>query len=508
MVILIVAAPVWMLRDDLTGFALIGDDFAYISEARDWPTTRAHLLEPHNTHVVPVFRLWTAALVAMTGRLGSLQVAMAAGSYLGLVAAMAAVGLLIARETGRTAIALAAMAALGLSTVTHPAVTWYSAGQALWAGTAIVATVILARGWALKGGAVRLASAAGSALLAPAIWSGGLVAGPAAIAYLARKHPPRARRAAMALAAMTAVAALVILGLSRDRIRETPMVWERHHDLWPRPVQAMLHTAQAMVEAGILGNLGLDAVTAPWQAVGLLVAVAVVHAWSRGGLGRLGPLEAAGATIAVGGCLTVYLFRGNLPYSSLRSLGWYHAIPQVGVILFVAGWCAAVPGPARGRMTLGQAAGVLGFVLLFAAIQVPRAQNRLLEAAPALTPTEAEQIRPPELRALRALVYKHEFHERQLRALMRLDKVDGLLARWSASPDSLRDLFGRILLPGIPDLQIPTDAFTMLRPRPRNPQADHLLRANQATLGDLLRPEPELGHLRIERTPAGGRDKG
>jgi hypothetical protein len=127
-IVVLVATPAWVLWDDLRYYTLIGDDFAYISEARDWPTARAHLLEPHSTHIVPLFRLWTFALVAMAGRLASLQVALAAAAYLGLIAAMAAVGYLVARETGRTAVALAAMAVLGISTVTHPAVTWYSAG--------------------------------------------------------------------------------------------------------------------------------------------------------------------------------------------------------------------------------------------------------------------------------------------------------------------------------------------------------------------------------------------
>ena len=41
-------------------------------------------------------------------------------------------------------------------------------------------------------------------------------------------------------------------------------------------------------------------------------------------------LEASGAFIALGGCLLVFFFRGNLPYSNLRAYGWYHAIPQIG----------------------------------------------------------------------------------------------------------------------------------------------------------------------------------
>jgi hypothetical protein len=380
---------------------------------------------------------------------------------------------------------------LGISTVTHPAVTWYSAGQALWAGTAIVVTVALARGWAAKGGAARLAAAGLAALLSPAIWSGGLVAGPAAVAYLARKEPARARGPALLLAGMTAVAVLLIVALSRRQIQGTKIVWERHPDLWPRPIQAMLHTAQALVEVCGFGNLGIDATTTPWQAAGLLVALIALHAWSRGGPGRIGPLEAAGATIAVGRCLAVYFFRGNLPYSSLRALGWYHAIPQVGAIIFAAGWWTAMGAPRPGRMTLRQALGVLGFVFLFCVIQVPRGYHLLIEGAPPFAPDEAAMFPIPEDRAARALYFKAEFHDGQLRALKRLDRVDGILARLNASPESLRDLLGRVLLPGIPDLQISTDAFTMLAPRPRDERAAAALLAYRAQLADLVRPEPE-----------------
>ena len=63
---------------------------------------------------------------------------------------MLAVGSLVYRETGRTATGLAAMALVGISTVTYPAVTWFSASQvSLWAGAAIVITVAFARNWSV-----------------------------------------------------------------------------------------------------------------------------------------------------------------------------------------------------------------------------------------------------------------------------------------------------------------------------------------------------------------------
>src|SRR4051794_7490350 len=80
----ILAAPAWMLLDDLRCFALSGDDFAYIQGSREWPTTWRHLLTPHNTHIVPIFRIWTFGLVALAGHLENLPMVFAAASYLGL----------------------------------------------------------------------------------------------------------------------------------------------------------------------------------------------------------------------------------------------------------------------------------------------------------------------------------------------------------------------------------------------------------------------------------------
>jgi hypothetical protein len=66
---LIIVIPAWMMADELRHFTLLRDDFAYVARSRDLQTTWGHLLEPHNTHVVPIFRLWTFVLVALAGRL-------------------------------------------------------------------------------------------------------------------------------------------------------------------------------------------------------------------------------------------------------------------------------------------------------------------------------------------------------------------------------------------------------------------------------------------------------
>jgi hypothetical protein len=487
----IIVTPTWILIDDLRNFALIRDDFDYVSQARDWPTARAHLLEAHNTHVVPVFRLWTFVLASLAGRLSNLPAVFAAGSYLALIAAMLAVGHVVARETGRTASGLAAMAIIGISTVSYPTVTWYSASQALSAGVGVVVTIALAQSWAREGGVVRFAGVVLGAIVSPAIWSGGLVAGPAASAYLYAKKGPRAHGPAALLLGITIAAGLLIVALSQGNLQLTKNVWAQHPSLWPRPVQGLLHTAQALSEVCLFGNLGVDAVTTPGQAVALLVALATLHAWSRGGPARFNPLEAAGATIAVGSGLIEYTFRGNLPYSSLRALSWYYAIPQVGAILFLAGWWTALRGGLSGRMTLGQVAGIGGLVVVFCAIHIPHWRQQWIDAAPPFAPDEALVFPTSELRFERALYHRQEFHRLQLRALARLDRVDRILAQVGASPDTVRDFVGRITIPGIPEQQRTTDALAILLPRARNPNSLDALVAHRVEIIDLLRPEPE-----------------
>jgi hypothetical protein len=488
---LILAAPAWLLWDELRSLHLLLDDFAYIAQSRDWPTTRAHFLEPHNAHIVPVFRIWTFALVALSGRLANLPAVFAAAGYLGLIAAMLALGYVIARETRQLAAALSAMAIIGISTVTHPAVTWFSASQALWAGTAILVAVAFAQSWSEKGGASRLAAIAVTTFLAPAVWSGGLLAGPAVVIYLYFKDQRTYRAAAVLLAGVTLSSVALILILSHGQIQGAEVVWENRIDVWPRPIQAIMHTAQVLVEECACGNLGLYVTTTPRQAMALLFALAVLHTWSRRGHLRWNALEASGAFIAVGGCLLVFLFRGNLPYSSLRAYGWYHTIPQLGAILFAAGWWTAQSAPKPRRMTIGQAAAVLVLAFVFCFIQIPRAAQQLIQSAPDLAPNEAGLFPSTELLAGRARYFKLEFHERQVRALIRLDRLDDLLRDLSASPESLRDVFGHAMIPGISEKQLSCDALSLLAPRPRNPKASAGLASQSVLLIDLLRPEPE-----------------
>ena len=274
----------------------------------------------------------------------------------------------------------------------------------------------------------------------------------------------------------------------------------KRSDVYPRPVQAVLHTAQALVEVCICGNLGLDVKTTPRQAVALLFALGAFYVWTRRSRPQWNALESTGAVIALGSYVLIFFFRGNQPYSSLRVLSWYNAIPQMGSILFFAGWWSALnaPGTEPQRMSLGQAAAVVVLVFVFCLMQLPRAVNHLIELAPPFTADEAQLFPGTELLAGRAWYFKIEFHDRQLRALERLDRLDTLLSELSASPETLRDVFGGVRFPGLDENQPGCDVFSLLTPRRRNADARAELAARSAILIDLLRPEPQPNPPRLE----------
>ena len=491
LVVLIVAAPAWLLADWLKNFALHPTDFIYIEEAIDARALRKHLFVPLNTHVVPLFRLYTYAVVQSTDRLEDLPRMLLGASYLGLVATMLLVGRLVRQETGRTGPALGAMACMGITTVVLPVVSHYAASQALWSGAAIVATLLATHAWRSRGGTWRLVPAAIGVFAAPAIWSGGLVAGPAAAAALWADGRPRCRRAAVAMIALSSVAALVILGLSRQYINEDAVVNEIHRELWPRPIQGFLNAIQAVAEATILNNLGLDAATSTFQAAVILGIVAGLWYASRGRTGRATPLEAAGAATVVCSALLAYLFRGNLPFSSLRPVGWYYAIPQVGAVLFAAGWWSALcDGVSRagGKLTVRGALGVVLLVLVLCGIQGDRAERLHIEAAPPLAPSESGMFWSAYMRNARATYLNAESSEHLRRTLARLDRAEQIALREGIGKAAIRRVFGRVLVPGIPEKHA-SDAASLLRiPEDETNQSPTLVKK---ALGNWYREEPE-----------------
>jgi hypothetical protein len=164
--------------------------------------------------------------------------------------------------------------------------------------------------------------------------------------------------------------------------------------------------------------------------------------------------------------LMVYYFRGDMPYEDLRPVAWYCAIPQLGAILFVAGWWSRrgplVTPALRARLTRR---GLLTVVIVssgLVALHLPRTGRLLLAGAPPMTAAEADIFKVPELQRLRALYLADEHARRQRRALTRLEWVERIGRELGVGRETIRRTFGRVLVPGIPELQRESDAAALL----------------------------------------------
>ncbi|MFO0908844.1 MAG: hypothetical protein U0794_10880 [Isosphaeraceae bacterium] len=315
------------------------DDFEYVAESRTPAALSRSAFTPHNTHLVPLFRVWTYLWVRAAGSLAELPEAFGVAGYLTYVVTMLLLGHVIAWESGRTAHGFAFMALFGVSALLEPTVRWFAASQALLAGTVVLASLAAWQRWRAGGSWVWLLLGTLATMAAPLVWSGGYVAGPAGLVYLLASGQSRDRRVAwvpLAGSLAVAVAAALVAG-------STIAAPANFHDRTLReainPIQGAISTAQGCVEILALHNLGLEAL-ATTAGQGSCSACSV---WPRGLRGaaapaRANPLEAAGATVLHS------RFRpdqrgGGATSRSIASatLSWYQAIPQLGAVLFLAG---------------------------------------------------------------------------------------------------------------------------------------------------------------------------
>jgi hypothetical protein len=452
--------PLWLWGVPLGWYFLKADDFVYIAWSRSLGALHEHLFRPHNGHVVPLFLLETHALTRVAGSLAGLPVVLAGASYATLVLAMAATGHVVARETGRAACGLAAMAAVGLTSVLGPALLWYAAGQALAAGTMVMIMLAALQAWRTRGSWWRLALGLLSAMAAPLLWSGGYAAGPVGIAYLWADGRRDARRAAAFLAATSlAVALLVWCVAGRGFAPASHLAARSLNEAMPLDA-VVAHSAQAVSEALILNNLGLDAATTAGQALLFCALLAGLWSWSRRRLGscrpgpwpRITPLEAAGAALVVTTFGMIFASRGTeTTFENLRGLGWYDAMAELGAVLFVAGWCSSSrPSSPTGEIDPPgrlEFLGVVLFVAVMLALQVPRAERVIFEydgmAAPVgpHSPGMVPQWTAANL-AARA--------KAQRRALADLDRIERAVRRGELGRAGVHQAIDRVLVPGMP----------------------------------------------------------
>ena len=282
----ICAGSFWLWGTRLRSYVLKLDDFVYVARSRTTTSLRSHLFTPHNGHIVPLFLLETHLLSRLAGSLEALPTVLAWASYATLVLSMALTGHLVAWETGRPALGLAAMAAIGFTSVMGPVLLWYAAGQALAAGTMILAMLVALQAWRVRGSWWLLAAAAMATMAAPPLWTAGYAAGLVGAAYLWTDGRRGCRLAAalpLCVSLATFVAARHILSL----LPATPV------DGHPEPlrvavevVPALAHSVQAVCEALVVNNLGLDTATTATQAFVIGLVLAAVWVWSSAGLMR------------------------------------------------------------------------------------------------------------------------------------------------------------------------------------------------------------------------------
>jgi len=455
--IAICAGSRWLWDLPLRSYYLKLDDFVYLARSRTAWSLWAHLRAPHNGHVVPLFLVETHLLARLAGSLEALPAVLSWASYVMLVLTVAATGHLVARETGRAALGLAAMAAVGFSSVLGPALLWYSAGQALAAGTMILAMLAALQAWRVRGWWWLLAVALLAATAAPLLWTAGYTAGLVGMAYLWADGRRACRRAAALPLVVSVATGLLVYRVAGPGIATASQLAARPLRQAVQVGPAVAHTAQAVCEALIINNLGLDAATTAPQALVLCALLVVLWTWSRrrfesGGSIRfrhINCLEAAGAVLVAASLGMVFAVRGTeTTFDNLRALGWYDAMPELGLVLFVSGWWSGrLDSPPPWSIEAPPRRELLAVVLLAAfmlVLQAPRVGRVIFQYNGLAAPIAAEGPIPVQLDTPAELFERARAQRQALAALDRLEQA----ARRSGA--AIRQDVSRVPVPGMP----------------------------------------------------------
>jgi hypothetical protein len=459
-VVLMCLAPIWLFFDPLTHYRLQTDDFAYVAGSRTWERTWTNLFVPHNTHVVPAWRVLCGLVVMAAGRLERLPNVMAPMAYGVLVATMLAVGWLVAREAGRVSWGLMALAAFGSTSILEAAGTWLSASQTLWAALGIAGTLLSVQQWARSGSRPALVAAVPLAWLAGGFWSVGHLAGVAGAAYLSGVGD-RSRRHGAVVPLAASVGAVLVLSALKGRELETQV---RVDGQTPSEafslVQGILYTFQAIPENLVFGNLGLNVTTTPAQGVLLTLALAVLWVASLHRARRWpGPMERAGLVLIGLSYVAEYGIRGYKPFAELRGVAvpWYNTIPQLGFVLFLAGWALGQrenAGVSRVVRPLDRRGAALALVLqaFLLLMNVPRVQGLWDANLPPMTIEDARRIAAdPSYRRQRARRLAVRWVLQQRRDLSRLDRAEAEAQRRGIDREAIRRAFGRVAISELPE---------------------------------------------------------
>ena len=516
-------------REPMAFYRLFSDDVAYVASSRNWQRTVSNLFVPHNTHIVPAWRIVTWALVACSGNLERLPRVLAVASYSILVAVMLMTGRLVARETGRTILGLGSMVLVGTTSLMLTPATWYSAGQPLWAALVILVTLWYAQSYRRSGRWLALVLAGLSAPIAGWFWTLGHLAGPSAAVYLWVDGRQRCKLAALVPLAATILAVAFSLTMAASRIDSTTSFHGRTVRQAIHPLQGLLHTGQSIPENLVFANLGLTVLTT--QSQGAFLTLVLVFLWSsrwwrwrsRSGkvadlshelvskpprLPRFNALECAGAAIIFGGYLMEWSFRGYLEYQFLRTINvrflvpWYDTVPQIGAVLMAAGWWSAAHGREPGPPLLARPAaltwaGSLGLGVLMVLLIVlnrPRVDALTRASTPPLLPSERRRFPNERHLTIRANALQSNEADWQRSYLRRLDRAETLARQMGVGRGTIRNVLGHPWVPGTvgtlrPSLYDLYDAVGLLDLPEHGPPVDPAI--IRGALADLFAQEKE-----------------
>ena len=463
----ICAISYWLWRIPLDWYLMKLDDFDYLDRSRSVAVLSRHLFTPHYGHVVPLFRLETYLLFKLAGSLEALPYVLGWASFATLVLATLLSGHVVAHETGRPDRGVAAMAAVGFSSVWGAATNWYSASQALACGTMILAMLAALQLWRVRGDRWPLLLGLLATMAAPLFWTVGYIAGLVGAAYLLADGRRRFRRAAI-LPLSVSVATCVLVRWVLVRFSADAAIWAK-----PRPMDevyvgpAITHAAQALCEF-LLKNLGLDASTTDSQAIVIVPILAGLWFWTRGRFDpdgartwpRINPLEAAGAVMMAASLGDDLLGPGyDNGIRGVRLSGWYDVIPDLGAVLFAVGWWAGpLESPPPRVMKCPERRDMLVTVLICAVIlvlQMPRVERVIFRYHGLGAPQEPDAPVLPVTRTPTDLV---NMAREQRQFLAKLDRMgpaelEAFLSRAEADPSLLRgaslETFERGVLPRI-----------------------------------------------------------
>jgi hypothetical protein len=174
----------------------------------------------------------------------------------------------------------------------------------------------------------------------------------------------------------------------------------------------------------------------------------------RGFAFRANPLEAAGVVLAVASFGMVFAVRGTeTTFDNLRALGWYDAIPQLGAVLFAAGWWSGPldstiprtiepPRPRDLRL-------VVLVVIVLLLLQTSRA-HRVIFVYDGLAAEIATGDHPdrPQFRS-RADLAQEATAQRCV--LAQLDTIERTARQQRIGRVALQSSVGRTIIPGMPE---------------------------------------------------------